>query len=259
MKKTQKGFIVPALLVVIALLVIGGGVYVYENKKSETPVPSTTNTQNPPVTTQQIPPPANTTPVKPSITILSPNGGEKYEGGKTYDIKWSSNSTKNIDIGLIEGSKDSGSGAGYVALNIPNSGKYKWTISSSLNTGQYRIFVRPVGGGSVEDVSDSTFTITAVPLTLTNSEALALVKATWGGCTPDSCSEVLVSVSNIGGIIYVTATYEGLRDDSSSASRKVAPAHYDYGYKAWVLETPVNTQRCQPGRGHQDFSSEPCT
>ena len=97
-----------------------------------------------------------------------------------------------------------------------------------------------------------------VPLTLTNSVALALVKATWGGCTPDTCSEVTVSVNNMGGVVYVTATYEGLRDDSSSASRKVAPAHYDYGYRAWVLETPVKTQRCQPGRGHQDFSSVPC-
>lgn len=193
-----------------------------------------------------------------AITVLSPNGGEKYESGKTYDIKWSSNSTKNVDIGLIEGSKESGQGAGYVALNIPNSGIYKWTIPSSLNTGQYRIFVRPVGEGSVEDTSNSTFTITVAPLTLTNSEALALVKATWGGCTPDTCSEVLVSVSNTGGVIYVTATYEGLRDDSSSASRKVAPVHYDYGYKAWVLETPVTTQRCQPGRGHQDFSSVLC-
>lgn len=229
MKNFKKGFFVPVLLIIVALLVVGGGVYIYKSEYSAI-----------------------------TVTILSPNGGEQYESGKTYDIRWSSNSTKNVDIGLIEGLEDSGQGAGYVASDIPNSGNYKWTISSTLQTGQYRIFVRPVGEGSVEDVSDSTFTITAAPLTLTNSEALALVEATWGGCTPDSCSEVLVSVSNTGGVIYVTATYEGLRDDSSSAARKVAPAHYDYGYKAWVLETPVTTQRCQSGRGHQDFSSEPC-
>ena len=41
MKNSQKGFIVPALLVIIALLVIGGGVYVYENKKVEVPAPQT--------------------------------------------------------------------------------------------------------------------------------------------------------------------------------------------------------------------------
>jgi len=38
MKNVQKGFIVPVLLGIIALLVIGGGLYVYENKKTETPV-----------------------------------------------------------------------------------------------------------------------------------------------------------------------------------------------------------------------------
>lgn len=37
MKNLQRGFIVPALIAVIALLVIGGGVYVYETKKAETP------------------------------------------------------------------------------------------------------------------------------------------------------------------------------------------------------------------------------
>lgn len=249
MKNSQKGFVVALLIVIIALLIIGGGIYIYTNKQvtSKSNVNSVTDNQevipdNPAVT----------------VTILSPNGGEKYEGGKTYNIKWSSNTTKNVDIGLIEGSMDSGQSAGYVALDIPNSGNYKWTIPSKLNSGQYRISVRPVGGGSTGDASDSTFTIVTAPLILTNSEALALVKATWGGCSPDSCSEVLVSVSNTEGITYVTATYEGLRDDSTSASRKFAPAHYDYGYKTWVLETPINTQRCQPGRGHQDFSSVPC-
>lgn len=249
MSVNQKGFANVVLIVVIVAIVAVGGYFVFSKKSG--PV-----TQEPTPTSNITPPASNS---KPSITVLSPNGGEKYQGGKTYDIKWLSNSIKsNVDIGLIEGSEGSGQGAGYAALNVPNSGLYKWTIASNLQTGEYKIFIRPVGGDSVEDTSNSTFTITAVALNLTNSEALALVKATWGGCTPDTCSEVLVSVSNTGGVVYVTATYEGLRDDSTSASRKVAPAHYDYGYKAWVLETPITTQRCQPGRGHQDFSSVLC-
>lgn len=244
------------LVGVVAILIIGGG-WRYLNQPSAPAVSETV--KSPTIQNSEAQSAVNTSNNSATIAVLSPNGGEKYQSGKTYDIKWSSkNITKNVDIGLIEGSKDSGQGAGYVALNVPNTGNYKWTIPSSLNTGQYRIFIRPVGEGFVEDTSDSTFTITVAPLTLTNSEALALVKATWGGCVPDACSEVTVSVSNTGGVVYVTATYEGLRDDSSSASRKVAIAHYDYGYKAWVLETPVTTQRCQPGRGHQDFSSEPC-
>jgi hypothetical protein len=38
MKNSQKGFIVPLLIVIIALLAIGGGVYISKNKKAEAPV-----------------------------------------------------------------------------------------------------------------------------------------------------------------------------------------------------------------------------
>lgn len=250
MKNFQKGFATPMLVAVIVILVVVGGAYLYTNKTKQPD-------QIPGVSMQQKSSPISNSGT-PFIKVLSPNGGEKYEGGKTYEIKWSSNSTENLDIGLIEGSEDGGQGAGYIALDIPNSGNYMWTVSPSIKTDQYRIVIRPVGESSIEDTSDSTFTITTTSLILTDSEALALVKSTWGGCEPSTCSKVIVSVNNIGGVTYVTATYEGLRDDSSSASRRVARAHYDYGYKAWVLETPVDTQRCQPGRGHQDFSAEPC-
>ena len=62
MKNSKKGFIVQVLLVIIALLVVGGGVYIYENKKAEVPAvvdtgTQQTNTQTPPVTQ----PVANTT------------------------------------------------------------------------------------------------------------------------------------------------------------------------------------------------------
>ncbi|MEK7128199.1 MAG: hypothetical protein AAB933_01370 [Patescibacteria group bacterium] len=38
MKNNKKGFIVPLLLGIIALLVIGGGIYIYNNKKVETSI-----------------------------------------------------------------------------------------------------------------------------------------------------------------------------------------------------------------------------
>ncbi|MBU1017007.1 hypothetical protein KJ678_02475 [Patescibacteria group bacterium] len=46
MKNSQKGFIVPLLLVIIAVLVVGGGVYIYENKKIEAPVVIDTETES---------------------------------------------------------------------------------------------------------------------------------------------------------------------------------------------------------------------
>src|SRR3989338_6584135 len=74
MKNVQKGFIVPAILIVVALLAIGGGVYVYENKKAEvstivdtgTQQPNQqTNTQTSPVANQQNPTNTKTVNVEP--------------------------------------------------------------------------------------------------------------------------------------------------------------------------------------------------
>ena len=58
MKNSQKGFVVPVLIAIIALLVIGGGVYIYKNKKAEVPAivdngTQPTNTQTPSVVTNQ--------------------------------------------------------------------------------------------------------------------------------------------------------------------------------------------------------------
>ena len=54
----KKGFIIPLLIGIIAILIIGGGVYIYTNKKVEAPVVQNqqnqnqqqTSTQNPSVT-----------------------------------------------------------------------------------------------------------------------------------------------------------------------------------------------------------------
>ncbi len=38
MKNLQKGFVLPLIIAIIAVLAVGGGVYVYQNKKTESPV-----------------------------------------------------------------------------------------------------------------------------------------------------------------------------------------------------------------------------
>ncbi len=91
---------------------------------------------------------------------------------------------------------------------------------------------------------------------LTTTEARTLVVDSWGGCTPDRCTRVVVSTEQKDNQWYVTATYEGLRDDSLGAERKVALATFINN--TWVLGTPTVTHSCQKNRGHQDFSTEPC-
>ena len=98
--------------------------------------------------------------------------------------------------------------------------------------------------------------VTKIQQMLTQEEARALVLKTWGGCTPDACASVTVTVQNNNGQYIVTAIYDGLRDDSTRAQKKVAPVYYSNN--TWTLGSATVTQRCQPGRGHQDFSSVLC-
>ena len=53
MKNQQKGFVVPLLVAIIALLVVSAGVYVYENKKAEVPIVTNTEIQQPDQVQQQ--------------------------------------------------------------------------------------------------------------------------------------------------------------------------------------------------------------
>jgi hypothetical protein len=64
------------------------------------------------------------------------------------------------------------------------------------------------------------------------------------------------TVSTDGGPVS-TVTYNGLYDDSVTSKRYQVTLLYQGG--KWVLEGSVyQEQKCAPGRGHQDFSQEPC-
>jgi hypothetical protein len=54
----------------------------------------------------------------------------------------------------------------------------------------------------------------------------------------------------------VTVTFDGLLDGSVRAERwRLVLEPEDGGY---LLASAVRTLRCQPGRGHEDFTPEPC-
>ncbi len=78
MKNQNKGFIVPVILGIIALLAIGSGVYFYKNKKIEPPVPidnseQISETQNLPVTNDDSKKPIQDSISKPGISQTPKN------------------------------------------------------------------------------------------------------------------------------------------------------------------------------------------
>ncbi len=113
------------------------------------------------------PPPVSTT---PSITVLSPNGGEVWEIGKSYYIRWKSlnlNSSDRIYIDIVpydEVITGNRSNVVYqITSDITNSNDYYWIIPSdakALIGSVYKIRVMTING-NVGDLSDTSFSIVA--------------------------------------------------------------------------------------------------
>ena len=98
-----------------------------------------------------------TTPAAGTITVNSPNGGESWTGGGTYNITWSASGFSNVKL---EYSADNGGTWSVIASSVSAStGSYAWTVPNSSTTAAR---VRASDAyGSASDISDGTFTLTA--------------------------------------------------------------------------------------------------
>lgn len=101
----------------------------------------------------------------PSITVLYPNGGEKWQKGSAQIIKWNSANVSSVYIKLRKGSDTYSGTEGVVSNIVSNAGFYQWTIPTTLPDGN-DYAIRVVGGDMVTiDDSDARFNIaTSVPI-----------------------------------------------------------------------------------------------
>jgi len=109
------------------------------------------------------PSPTTTTTPRPSITVTSPNGGERLIIGQSYDIRWNTNVNK-VNIEISKGSISNF--IKHIAIDVPGNSTYRWTVPSNLISGDdYRILVSTMTADrrSVEyyDMSDVSFSIVA--------------------------------------------------------------------------------------------------
>jgi hypothetical protein len=105
----------------------------------------------------------------PSITVLSPNGGELWRKETTQLIQWKADpSILFVDIFLWSpvppGSAAPSFGV-FIATNVPNNGTYKWLVPRNTSQieipdGQYKIRISQSGTTNLDD-SDAPFSITA--------------------------------------------------------------------------------------------------
>lgn len=90
---------------------------------------------------------------------------------------------------------------------------------------------------------------------LTQTEAEQLVNDLWAECFPGECIGPEVTIEIFDQETFVTAIYR-LYSDSQANEKREGGAFYQNG--AWTLTNPSITWNCHAGRGHQDYSTEPC-
>lgn len=259
--KYNKGFVgIGMIIAIIAVLVVGGGAVYYATK---TPAPSSNTEENnyQPQANQNstIPPTTNTqaqnnnpspTPTcAPSITVLSPNGGEVYTAGQQITVKWKS-CNLNQQVGITLSGFPIPSSTQFFLGNWVSStvGSQVVTIPNAALAGKYTINIStpPESSPGVEDWSNNYFTIKALegPV-LTQSQAQTLVHQTWSDCSQGDCGGITVTVTqNSNGQYVVTAIFTEL-DDSTSQTKRVSIATYQSG--TWTFGQPTITRMCHRG------------
>lgn len=132
MNKFNKGIapVVVIIIVVVIILTLGGIGFYYHSTKTQPAVQSQESNNNQEASGSQ-----------PSVTVVSPNGGEVLKIGETYSIKWSSAGFKpgdGVSVLLREDLGNTTAPCFYsiATLNSEASGQgfYDWKILPEYNT-----------------------------------------------------------------------------------------------------------------------------
>lgn len=92
-----------------------------------------------------------------TLKVTSPNGGQKWTAGKTYQIKWSKgNAGAKVNILLLK----NGKAYKWISKSTKNDGKYPWKVPTTVKTGSaYKIRIRSVTNRKIRDDSNRAFQI----------------------------------------------------------------------------------------------------
>ena len=91
------------------------------------------------------------------ILVLTPNGGEKWERGRTFPITWFDRLSENVKIELLK----SAAVVSTISASAPSTGVFQWQIPADQTIGaDYKVRITSISDTSATDASDNNFSIT---------------------------------------------------------------------------------------------------
>uniref|UniRef100_A0A7V0Z4D2 T9SS type A sorting domain-containing protein n=1 Tax=candidate division WOR-3 bacterium TaxID=2052148 RepID=A0A7V0Z4D2_UNCW3 len=98
--------------------------------------------------------------VEPQVQVITPNGGEVWNIGQNYSVRWQAQDNVGIDSIVIEYSTNSGNTWNYVTTAMGNDTSYLWTIPPTPSN-RCRVHIRAFDRNNNigDDISDANFTI----------------------------------------------------------------------------------------------------
>ena len=143
----------------------------------------------------------------PSITVLSPNGGEQWEAGKNYTVRWNSTGISqdaSISLNLLNRTAKTNVGS-WITMVPQNTGSSDFVVPSNAEPGSsYEMLISvcsSINGqdvcadernqySGVEDRSDNYFSIIAASTACTDSgKECSYPETCGGGGTPNVCGQ----------------------------------------------------------------------
>lgn len=160
-----------------------------------------------------------------SLTVVFPNGGEKFEAGSTQNVKWN---YSGIDKVKIEYSTNNGTSWEVVVDNLDNKGSYEWRVPETAST-QSKLKISNAEGGNPLDECDKPFTVNP-------KQFIAIIKPL-ANTTFISGQEFEIEW-NSGGIEFVNIDYAyDYNTDGSIRWQSMAAKHSNSGkYKFRFVE-----------------------
>ena len=170
--------------------------------------------------------------VHPTITLISPNGGESLIVGSNHFITWTSTGT--INNVMIEYSTNNGSSWSTITTSTSNYGSYSWPIPNTPST---QCLVRISDeDGSPSDTSDSTFSISDG-----STHPILTITSPNGGEEWEVGSTQYITWNSTGSVGNVKIEYS---INYGSSWSTIVPSTPNDGTYSWTIPNVVSSQCC---------------